>query len=142
MQLNYFGRVGFYLGIYLTQITEKYNGDAEKMKVVNAYFGLIDSVIEDVIRLKTKDTKKVPFTVYKKLFQDLFVLVVKKELPNTWNEKQQKKITEGVYVVTELAKDLFVVEANYPNYDEYVKEVVKVSAEILYYEVYTAPKAN
>ena len=134
--------MGIYLGIYLAQITEKYNGDAEKMKVVNAYFGLIDSVIEDVIRLKTKNTKKVPFTIYKKLFTDLFVLVVKKELPNAWNEQQQKKISEGIMVVTELAKDLFVVESKFPNYDEFVNEVVKVSAEILYYEVYTAPKAN
>ena len=130
------------MGIYLAQINNKYDGDAEKMKIVHAYFGLIDSVIEDVIRLKTRDTKKVPFTVYKKLFQDLFVLVVKKELPNAWNEQQQKKISEGVLVVTELAKELFVVLANYPDYDEFVKEVVKVSAEILYYEVYTAPKTN
>lgn len=127
------------VGLYLSEIERKYNHDVEKMRIVHAYFGLIDSVIDDVIQTKVQN-QKVPFTIYHKLFHDLFILTAKKELPNSWNEDQKKKINEGVMVVTELAKELFVPEENYPDYNNFVREVVKVSAEILYNEVYLIRK--
>lgn len=127
------------VGLYLSEIERKYNHDVEKMRIIHAYFGLIDSVIDDVIQTKVQN-QKVPFTIYHKLFHDLFILTAKKELPNSWNEDQKKKINEGVMVVTELAKELFVPEENYPDYNNFVREVVKVSAEILYNEVYLIRK--
>jgi len=125
----------FTMGLYISEIERKYNHDVEKMRIVHAYFGLINGVIEDVIRTKVQN-QRVPFTVYHKLFHDLFILTAKKDLPDSWNDDQKKKINEGVMVVTELSKDLFVPEENYPDYNNFVREVVKVSAEILYNEVY------
>jgi len=125
------------MGLYLSEIEHHYEHNDEKMKIVHAYFNLIDGVIQDVIKTKVQN-QQVPFSIYHKLFHDLFILVAKKELPESWNEQQQKKINEGVMIVTELAKIIFVPEENYPNYDLFVREVVKVSAEILYNEVYLA----
>lgn len=127
------------MGLYLSEIERHYEHNDEKMKIVHAYFNLIDSVIQDVIKLKVQN-QQVPFSIYHKLFHDLFILVAKNELPESWNEQQQKKMSEGVMIVTELAKIIFVPEENYPNYEAFVREVVKVSAEILYNEVYLVKK--